>query len=251
MSLSCEQFLKDNNIPYKQDVIIPYGLCQNVPVKFHFIIPGAVIHIKSRHFDKKTRFMNQKIIEQTCKQLELMPPDYLLYLFFEDKLDDQTRELFNFDEKVKVIESLSEIKMPIKLPYHISDPGIFRSLGSEKNVDYEKLLKKYIDSKIIMNQKTYDSATVIMDLDEIERANKFNVVIKNETPDRKIIIRKNKKEPSKYTKDFTTFDDYMTTYSVKRSVPLRIIEGISFACTNCGKIVSCGKRCFDCASKIK
>ena len=243
---ACEKYLISNNIPYKKNISFPYGLRQNTAVKFHFIIPGGIIHIKNNHYDRKTRYMNQKLVSQLSKYFDLVPENFTFYIFFAETLEPDVEEFFNFDERVKIIYSYDLITFK-QIPYYIEDPGILRSFGSFNNTDFPHLLTRYKDSQIFTNQECYNRAIVIMDDDEIKRLSEFDIHISDCEPHEYITITTYDK--SQDNADFNIFTDQVKYYSLKNAAPLKIIEGITESCHDCGKILFCNKVCYNCKYK--
>jgi len=141
---------------------------------------------------------------------------------------------------VKIIMKIEDAK-PLIHNYYIINTSFIKYLGSLLNTDHEKDLERFKNITLYTSQRTYDVATIIMNPEELERAKKFNIQIKEEL-DRMIVFNNESslnKKIKQYTqmnpiyKKFYYFVIKWTPFLLESAVPHKHIEGITGICPQC------------------
>lgn len=254
-----DKFLVDNFIPYKKNLKI-YNHNGIMISNIDYVIPGAIINIRTGDYTMNYKYKTNYLIEQLDKQLALIPKDFKIYNYFELPINDpKLIDLLNINLNTHVISDLNSIKFD-KLPYYIDNTTVARSMGVIINNDSWLLSIK--NSIIYIDKKTYMNAICIMSPEEFEKFSQYNLHIVNEQPSEFIII--NHKNMNGHPIEFNLkyFKLNITDYNFKifqhLIIPKRLtssnitmlIDGVTYKCDKCNKLLFINSLCYDCNPKI-
>lgn len=224
---SCEIYLIHHNIPYKKNIT----LCRDRQfiTEFDLIIPGAIIEAKSGEYKVDHILSHKKLLKQITTQLENIPKDYIIYVLFERELDPLVKVQYEFNDRIKVIHKMDDIKY-IPFPYCIIDTNVLRSFASTSNPEYKTLLQLY--PEIITTRKAYNRSIVMMDEEEKKRFDQFNIIIQEEIPKRCVLLH-----GRNVVYDlFDVFIIHRKYHQLRNSSPLYELDSTSMKCNMCQKI---------------
>lgn len=248
-----EQYFQSKCIPYKKNVEL-FNHQQQLVNTIKYLIPGAVINIKAGQYHINHKYDIEDLIHQINKQLELIPVNYHIYLFFEKRFDDPLLfQEFKINQRVMIVFDLQDIVMQ-PYPYYIQDTVVLRTMASESatNCSWLTILKNHI---FYVTQNTYLKSICIMNESESQRFKQYQIEIVDNRPDNCIIVNNKDivylKSTRHYTIDytFTIFQYLIKPYRLKSGTPKIIIENISYICPTCDKLLFVGKLCLDCNPK--
>lgn len=241
----CEQYLKDNYIPYNEDIFINDVECHTID----FIIPGAIIKIQCDSDIPRIDRWDKRI----CKLEKIVPENIKIYFYCSTMPSNDILELLEDYPNLIVVDKFNDIK-PVSTDYYITDISFLISLVSTSNPNYDSMLTAFRNINLFCSQKMHDQVTVFMDNYELERLNKFNIRIQNDVTTSSILItrfniKKNKEivkwRPKYLPESFNIIQncnpfkvihiDY-NCYKFKSSNPLKHIDGSTFICTSCNRI---------------
>lgn len=236
-----ESYLRRKGIPFKRNVKL-YDASKCVRIEIDFVIPGAVIEVKSEDVKFYKKFTTEKIVHQISRLAQYVDDaDFTIYLIVVD--DDQiVKKLVEHDKRIKVITNMNEIVCSARLPYFCNHVGMIRTLGS---LEFEAFSDTcdLIKGNIIFGD-TYLRAISIMTDEELDRLSvyKFTREAVSEYPYPHIeisskSIRKNLSVYSmsdKYTLLYI-FDHFLRRCPLGPTVraPIRLFEKITKFCDNC------------------
>lgn len=122
---TCEDLLKQQNVPYHSNVTIQYE--QGNVLEFDFIIPNGCIEVKSMHDNVSVCIFIKKCTDQIERQIQNMPPGYTLYFYLpymdERYITEEMRNRIEIDPRVKLISGNHEFVAP-KYNYYINNQKI-------------------------------------------------------------------------------------------------------------------------------
>lgn len=125
----CKQLLKQQNIPYHQNVVIQYG--NDRVQEFDFIIPTGCIEVKKIHDNVSLCIFLKKCKTQLQRQLSNMPPNYKLYFYLPNidpqYITDEIRTYVNFDSRVELISGNYQFNQQ-QGNYYIDDQNILNNI---------------------------------------------------------------------------------------------------------------------------
>lgn len=226
-----QQYLISSNIPFKRNT--KFKKNRNTIAELDFIIPNAVIEVKSGFF----RMQYPKTIDELLKQIlrlrSFMPPDFTLYLFSIHKITDDIMKLILLtDPYIKVIYNLNEIVYH-PLEYFTMDTGVIRSIVSHNNIEYDNQIKRY--NPLYMPKSIYYRALAGFTNDLCERLNKLHIEFTEIIPTTCIYLTGRNLHDIINNTIFTRFYEKIKYCELKWN-DLLLITGITHCCVKCNKI---------------
>lgn len=246
----CEQYLKDQMIPYKKNIDI-YNHARSHISNISLLIPGASINIKIGDYNSiKNKYKINHLCDNLVKQLDAIPKNYIIYVYFDIYFqNNELIDLIKIDPRIHIIFNFEEIKMQ-KFPYYINNTTVLRSIGSiHNNKHWLQMLNEEI---IYVDNKTYLNSICIMDDEEFDKLSQYDIRIIEDIPNECIIINHKDivylKSTRSYVVDctFKIFQHLIIPDRLKSGKINMLIDGISTKCPICFKILFTNKSCYDC-----
>ncbi|AYV82578.1 MAG: hypothetical protein Hyperionvirus1_157 [Hyperionvirus sp.] len=200
--VKCENYLIENLIPFKKNIDVQ--IC-----RFHFLIPGSVIIIKSVSD-------HQSFAKRLLRVYETIPDSWDIYVL--DELNEKNESPLKCDEvsdRYHFIHDVKEIKYDDgKRNYVCVDRGVLRTFGSEKNKMHGKQVA--IFKNISTSADCYNRAIRMMNAKELELFKEFKINVGEPVIDDNTVLIVGRKYPKSHRVDlnnaFTNFDIVIQYY---------------------------------------
>lgn len=251
-----EEQLKNLNIPYKRNRKIKQD--NQLLVEYDFIIPGAIIEVKTTLLnqnidDNEYEVKINTLKKQLQRQQQYAPYDYNIYVYCDKYVSDELKQQIQYTDKIKIISSINDIQI-INLPIVAESINSLKSLASVNNNEFTYLVKKF--NTIHTYTETYNKVYSLVDEQEMKRLESFNIILHDEKiPHNHIrLIEKNRINIQNYRENlFNMFSYEIKYYKINNIYPVRLVDGFSKYCEKCNKIfmshfIEKGK-CFKCLNK--
>lgn len=232
--------LEEFNIPFKRNIKLKKE--GKILVEFDFIIPGAVIEVKTSYlrYYNNTIHGTKVLMDQIKRQESFIPKDFTIYLYFHnivnhnDKDSENLRELNTDRIKVITRETFNTIQYE-KIPIFIESINGLKTLASIENYQNFDMYRT-----IYTYKELYDKVRVALTKEEFFRFNSFKYLFyeKNKLPKTYLMLTAGRGKNIQYEENnvFTIFIRIIKYYDIMNKYPIRVIRNITRKCKRCSKI---------------
>ncbi|QKF94474.1 hypothetical protein QKU48_gp1016 [Fadolivirus algeromassiliense] len=233
--MEAEQMVEDHlnlrRIPYKRNVIIRDK--KLTVAEYDFIIPNAVIEVKSGSFDLNFKKGIDKLITQLERILRFIPKHFTLYYFFVNQLNDEVYDLLS-TYNIKIMYDLNDLEYDMTgYTYYTRDTAVVRSLV---NLDNSKFSSFNKDHNILTIPKyIYYRAVASMSDIELYKLNKINLYFTNDEPEKYIYLTGRKLSPNKESL-WNIFYEYVPYTKPDYASRMLLFNLITDICQKCNEI---------------
>jgi len=233
-------YLEKNRIPYHQDKL---GYLVTGKSGSNIIIPGSIIKFKAKgtFYHRSSIDAFARLIDDILRDDEVINSGFALLVFVYDADDTELQDCRKMFEKISS-DQVTFINKVDKIPvretnYYVTNCGPIWSFVS----DYDEFFKLYAGKKIRMGEQTYNASIAIMTDEEIERLNRYDLVLTDEDElaglDHICIIGKegfSKKHNPVF--EFVEKINYIPLPGGKRR-PCRLVDRVTMICSDCDSII--------------
>ena len=245
MEPNIEDYLNYNCIPYKKDIVLRIKRIDVVSI--NYIIPHAIIKVKSSDVDLRKDYEIERIVKQ-FNLILAKNPNLTIYYYVWYYPHNITREFLNEVQKypqVKIIYHLSEIKFN-SIPFYTNDIDVIRTMVSKTfiNSDNFEYYFSQLKNNIIFGTNFYRAISILNDT-EMSIMGRYNYMLDENfeiKPHIAVsgIINQNKKKCDYDGDLWKLFNSFEFKFPVGKldghRTPIRIIEGITAHCVKCNSI---------------
>lgn len=230
----------ENCIHFFDKALIPYH--KNIVAKNSLMIPGSFIKFKPKnsfhHGSDLLRFCNS--IDKIIDSFSEFDYEIKIYVFLDNTTND---ELIEYEKYFKsesqhnaiFVNDPSDIKY-YDINYYAHKCGVLWTFVAQ----YDKYFAIFSHINIYVTKKTYDHAIVIMDSNEIDILNSYNIII---VTHKEIDAMQNLcyLSPMTTADSLNIIEEFFITVKNHPLVgghrnPVKIIDGLTEYCSKCNKI---------------